>query len=93
MSTAIWLGEEGGNWMSTAIWLGEEGGNWMSTAIWLRVGTFESPAYSIATSIADKFMAILEEQTNLIAKTTEENRQFGVCTHRSSVLLSGERRN
>ena len=25
MSTAIYLGEEGGNWMSTAIYLREEG--------------------------------------------------------------------
>ena len=40
-----------------------------------RVGTVESPADSIATSIADKFMPILEEQTKLIAKTTEENRE------------------
>ena len=39
-----------------------------------RVGTVESPAVRI-TSIADKFMPILEEQTKLTAKTTEENRE------------------
>ena len=40
-----------------------------------RVETVEFPADRIATNIADKFMPILEEQTKLIAKTTEENRE------------------
>ena len=40
-----------------------------------RVGTVESPADRIGASNADKFMPILEEQTKLTAKTTEENRE------------------
>ena len=40
-----------------------------------RVGTVESPADRIATSNADKFMPMLEEQTKQTAKTTEENRE------------------